>query len=76
VLPTWSPVRRLGDPVLVTMALIGRWTQSFRSDGPGEQLKIGGELLMVSGKLVTGEAVARGMLMAASCGIAVFRAAD
>jgi hypothetical protein len=68
--------RRLGDPALLTMALIGRWTESFRCDGPGERLRIGGELLMVSGKPVTAEAVARGMLMAASCGIADFRAAD
>jgi hypothetical protein len=68
--------RRLADPALLPMALIGRWSQSFRSDGPGERLKIGGELLMVSGKPVTAEAVARGMLMAASCGIADFRAAD
>jgi DNA-binding SARP family transcriptional activator len=68
--------RRLGDPALLTMALIGRWTESFRSDGPGERMRIGGELLMVSGKPVTAEAVARVMLMAASCGIADFRAAD
>jgi hypothetical protein len=68
--------RRLGDPALLTMALIGRWTQSFLCDGPGERLKIGSELLLVSGKQVTAEAVARGMLMAASCGIADFRAAD
>jgi len=68
--------RRLGDPALLSMALIGRWTESFRCDGPGERLRIGGELLMVSGKPVTAEAVARGMLMAASCGIADFRAAD
>ena len=68
--------RRLGDPALLTMALIGRWTESFRCDGPGERLRIGGELLMVSGKPVTAEAVARGMLMSASCGIADFRAAD
>lgn len=68
--------RRLGDPALLTMALIGRWTESFRCDGPVERLRIGGELLMLSGKPVTAEAVARGMLMAASCGIADFRAAD
>ncbi len=68
--------RRLGDPALLTMALIGRWTESFRRDGPAERLKIGGELLMVSGKPVTAQAVARGMLMAASCGIADFLAAD
>jgi hypothetical protein len=68
--------RRLGDPALLTMALIGRWTQSFRYAGPDERLRIGGELLLVTGKPVTAEAVARGMLMAASCGIADFLAAD
>jgi DNA-binding SARP family transcriptional activator len=68
--------RRLGDPALLTMALIGRWTESFRFDGPDERLRIGGELLMVSGKQATAEAAARAILMSASCGIADFRAAD
>jgi DNA-binding SARP family transcriptional activator len=68
--------RRLGDPVLLSMALIGRWTQSFRCDGPGERLRIGGDLLMVSGKPVTSQAMARVMLMTASCGVADFRTAD
>jgi DNA-binding SARP family transcriptional activator len=68
--------RRLGDPDLLTMAFAGRWAQSYRSGGPGERLKMGAELLTVSGKPATAEAVARGMLMAASCGIADFRAAD
>jgi hypothetical protein len=65
-----------GDPGLLAMALVGRWTQSFRSGGPGERLSIGGELLAVSGKPVTAEAVARAVLMAASCGTADFYAAD
>jgi DNA-binding SARP family transcriptional activator len=68
--------RRLGDPDLLTMAFAGRWAQSYRSGGPGERLKMGAELLTVSGKPPTAQAVARGMLMAASCGIADFRAAD
>jgi DNA-binding SARP family transcriptional activator len=68
--------RRLGDPALLTMALIGRWVESFRSGGPQERLQIGGELLMVSGKPATAEASAQAILMAASCGIADFRAAD
>jgi DNA-binding SARP family transcriptional activator len=68
--------RRLGEPVLLATALIGRWTQSFRSGGPDERLRIGGELLTVSGKPVTAEAAAQAMLMAASCGVADFRAAD
>jgi hypothetical protein len=68
--------RRLGDPALLAMALIGRWTESFRSHGPDERLRIAGELLTVSGKPVTAEAAARAMLMAASCGIADFLAAD
>ena len=68
--------RRLGDPVLLATALLGRWTQSFRSGGPDERLRIGGELLTVSGKPATAEAAAQAMLMSASCGIADFRAAD
>ena len=68
--------RRLGDPVLMAMSLIGRWTASFRSGGPDERLRIGGELLMVTGKPATAEAAAQAMLMAASCGTADFRAAD
>jgi len=68
--------RRLGDPGLLVMALLGRWTQSFRSGGPDERLRIGGELLTVSGKPATAEVAAQAMLMAASCGVADFRAAD
>jgi hypothetical protein len=68
--------RRLGDPALLSMALIGRWAQSFRCDGPGERLRIGGDLLMVSGQPAAAQAVARVMLMAASGGTADFRAAD
>ena len=68
--------RRLGDPALSAMSLIGRWTQSFLSGGPGERMRIGGELLMVSGKPATAEAAAHAILMAASCGTADFRAAD
>jgi DNA-binding SARP family transcriptional activator len=67
---------RLSDPVLLAMALLGRWTQSFHSSDPDERLRIGGELLTVSGKPATGEAAAQAMLMSASCGIADFRAAD
>ena len=68
--------RRLGDPALLTMALIGRWADASGCDGLGERLRLGGELLMLRGKPVTAEAVAPGMLMAASCGTADFRAAD
>jgi len=68
--------RRLRDPDLLTMAIVGRWTQSFRCEGPEERLRAGGDLLMVSGKTVTAEATAQSMLMAASCGIADFLAAD
>jgi DNA-binding SARP family transcriptional activator len=68
--------RRLGDPALLAVALIGQWAQSFASAGPGERLRIGGELLTVTGKPPTAQAVARAMLMAASCGTADFRAAD
>jgi DNA-binding SARP family transcriptional activator len=68
--------RRLGDLDLLTVAFVGCWEQSFRYGGPGERLELGSELLTVSTKSATAQAVARGMLMAASCGIADFLAAD
>ncbi len=68
--------RALGDPALLATSLIARWAQSFRSGGPDDRLRIGGELLTVSGKPATAEAAAQAMLMAASCGTADFRAAD
>jgi DNA-binding SARP family transcriptional activator len=70
--------RRLGDSFLLTMALGGRWVQnlSFRHDGLDERLRIGAELVALPGKPVTAEALAHMMLMAASCGVADFAAAD
>ena len=70
--------RRLGDPFLLTMALVARWVQnlSFWHDGLDERLRIGAELLALPGKPVTAEALAHVMLMAANCGGADFAAAD
>src|SRR5262249_25300508 len=70
--------RRLGAPVLLTMALGGRWVQclSFRHDGLDERLRIGAELLELPGKPVTAAALAHMMLMAARCGDADFATAD
>lgn len=68
--------QRIGDPGLLVMALAGSWAQSFRSGGPDERRRIGGELLAVSGKPATAEAAAQAMLMSASCGAGDFRAAD
>jgi DNA-binding SARP family transcriptional activator len=68
--------RRLSDPGLLATALLGRWTQSLRSSGPDDRLRIGGELLTVSGKPATADATAHALLMSASCGLADFRAAD
>jgi DNA-binding SARP family transcriptional activator len=70
--------RRLRDPLLLTMALGGRWVQnlSFWHEGLDERLRIGAELLALPGKPVTAEALAHTMLMAASCGGADFTAAD
>ena len=49
---------------------------SFRHDGLDERLRIGAELVALPGKPVTAEALAHMMLMAASCGVADFAAAD
>lgn len=68
--------RRLGDLDALTTAFVGCWAQSFRSGGPGERLELGTELLTASARSATAQAMARGLLMAASCGIADFRAAD
>jgi DNA-binding SARP family transcriptional activator len=71
-----SMARRLRDPALLSTALIGRCVQSFARDGPEERLRLGGELLLVSGKPAAAEAIARAVLMAACCGTADFAAAD
>jgi tetratricopeptide (TPR) repeat protein len=70
--------RRLGDPLLLTMALGGRWVQSlsFWHDGLDERLRIGAELLALPGKPVTAEALAHVALMGISSSTANFDAAD
>jgi DNA-binding SARP family transcriptional activator len=68
--------RRLGGPDVLTMAISGRYFQSFRRDGLGERQALGAELLALPGKPVTARALAHQMLMLASCGVADFGAAD
>ena len=68
--------RQLGDPVLRTIAINGRATQTFRHDGLAERQALGAELLALPGKPVTAEALAHLILMAASSGAADFAAAD
>ena len=68
--------RRLGDPGVLTMAINGRYFQSYRHDGLAERQSLGAELLALPGKPVTVEALAHLMLMAASSGAADFAAAD
>lgn len=68
--------RRIGDPAVLTMAISGRYIQTFRGEGLSERLSLGAELLALPGKPVNVEALARQMLMGASCGAADFGAAD
>jgi DNA-binding SARP family transcriptional activator len=68
--------RRLGDLDALATAFVGCWGQSWRSGGPGERLELGTELLAASARSATAQAVARALLMSASCGTADFLAAD
>ena len=68
--------RRLGDPAALTMAINGRYLQSFRYDGQAERLSLGTELLALPGKPVTAEAIAHLLLMATSSGVGDFGSAD
>jgi DNA-binding SARP family transcriptional activator len=68
--------RRLGDPAALTMAINGRFFQSFRHDGLAERRSLGAELLALPGKPVTAEALAHLMLVTASSGAADFGTAD
>ncbi len=68
--------RRLGDPAALTMAINGRYLQSFRHDGLAERQSLGAELLALPGKPVNVEAVAHLMIMLASGGAGDFDTAD
>ena len=68
--------RRLRDPSVLTMAINGRFMQTFRHDGLAERQQLGAELLALPGKPVTAEALAHLMLMAASSAAADFGTAD
>lgn len=68
--------RRIGDPDVLTVAINGRYLQSYRHDGQEERLRLASELLALPGKPVTALALAHLMLMAASSGQANFGEAD
>jgi hypothetical protein len=66
--------RRLGDPDVLTIAISGRYFESFRHGGLAERQALGAELLALPGQAVTGEAVAHLLLRLARCGAADFAA--
>ena len=68
--------RRLGDPGALTVAINGRFWQSYRHDGLAERQRLGAELLALPGKPVTAEALAHVALMGISSSTANFDAAD
>jgi DNA-binding SARP family transcriptional activator len=68
--------RQLADPDALTIAINGRYTQSFRHDGLAERLSLGTELLALPAKQVTTEALAHLMIMQAKGGAGDFEAAD
>jgi DNA-binding SARP family transcriptional activator/tetratricopeptide (TPR) repeat protein len=68
--------RQLGDPDVLTMAINGRYTQTFRHDGLAERRSLGAELLALPGKPVTIEAFAHLMIMQADGGAGDFASAD
>ena len=67
--------RGAGDPDALTIALNGRFFQSYRHDGLDERHRLGAELLALPVKPVTAEALAHLMLMTAHSGAAEFAAA-
>jgi hypothetical protein len=67
---------RLGDPEILTMAIMGRFMQSFRPGELPERVNLAAEILALPGAPVTGTAVAHLGLMMAVCGGADFLAAD
>ena len=68
--------RRLGDAGALTVAINGRFWQSYRHDGLAERQRLGAELLALPGKPVTAEALAHVALMGISSSTANFDAAD
>jgi tetratricopeptide (TPR) repeat protein len=68
--------RRLGDRGTLTMAINGRFIQTFRGDGLDERLRLGAELLALGELPVTAEALAHLMLMVGYSGTGDFSAAD
>lgn len=72
--------RSLGDPEVLTIALnasyIRSYNQVFHRGGAEGRLHVGAELLTLSGRSVTAEALGHLVLMQANCGLADFAAAD
>jgi hypothetical protein len=68
--------REIADPDVLTVALNGRYLQSFRHDGLEERLRLGAELLALPGTPVTAQALAHLMLMVARSGQGSFGQAD
>ncbi|MGB6456651.1 MAG: BTAD domain-containing putative transcriptional regulator [Streptosporangiaceae bacterium] len=68
--------RRLRDPGALTIAIIGRYFQSFRHDEPHERRKLAVELLALPGIPITAEAIAHVLLTAAASSAADFTMAD
>jgi DNA-binding SARP family transcriptional activator len=68
--------RRLNDSGALTMAINGRFFQTFRHDGLAERQSLAAELLALPGKSATAEALAHLTLMWANSGAADFDAAD
>jgi DNA-binding SARP family transcriptional activator len=68
--------RTLGDPEVLSVAVLARCVQSYRHDGLAERAHICAELLETPGKSVITESWAREMLIKTSCGVGDFDAAD
>jgi hypothetical protein len=68
--------RTLGDPDVLSIAILARSVQSFRHDGLAERRRLGAELLGTPGTSVLAETWAHEILIKASCGAGDFDAAD
>ncbi len=68
--------RQLGEPDVLTMAINGRYIETFRHDGLAERRSLGAELLALPGKPVTIEGLAHLMIMQADGGAGHFAVAD
>jgi hypothetical protein len=67
---------RVGDPEILTMAIMGRFMQMFRPAELAERVSLSAEMLALPGAPVTATAVAHLGLMMTVCGSADFLTAD